>query len=311
MKNYYNSSAINHLSKLTQLDDLNTSSHWSDMHKFFKYQEGILSGTKGFGDYISDKNIIRKFANFLLQRKLVKRGTNFVNFEKILSHAKQICRIQGRLLDQDMLRQVITLSYLFDSLENFPFKNEENIILVIGDGWGSLSTLLLKATKAKIVIINLKKTLLVDLIHINKACPDINFCFSTSKESFTRALNNKELRLISLKADDYKFLCLAPINLAINIASMQEMNYQTIHRYFDVLRSIKNEVIFYYCNRKEKIMPDGSLIKFERYGWLPSDVIYDHSECPWHQEYFTLKPPFYFKFDGIHLHKLVRLTKVK
>lgn len=308
---YYNFNAIDHLYSKFNIDDSSASSHWKEMYVTFKLEPGKkLSGMRGFGGFCNRYNYIKYTGHLILSRKLMSVGKQFKLFNKIFRLSKGICRHQDRVVDQDMLRQVITLAYLYEKLESSYFDASHSNILVIGDGWGSLTSLLLGLTSSRIILINLNKTLLMDLLQINRVFPDLNFCYVDDKNGLEVAMSDKSIRLISLTADHSNLLANIPINLAINIASMQEMNYQSIHGYFDALRKSPTETTYLYCcNRHCKRLPDGSLINFDNYGWLDSDEDIDFSECPWHQEYYAFKPPFYRKFDGIHIHKLTRLAK--
>jgi putative sugar O-methyltransferase len=308
---YLNTSAIDYLYSKFYLEDLNASSHWKQMHASLKLNEGKkLSGMRGFGNFSHRYNFLKHLGHIVLRQRLMKIGKKFKFFKEIFNQAKKICNRQARVIDQDMLRQIITVAYLFDKLKSSYFESTKGNILVIGDGWGSLTSLLLAFTSFRIVLINLNKTLLVDLLYIQKAFPDLNYCYVEDSNSLEIAMSDKSVRLITLTAENYQLLKNIPINLAINIASMQEMTYKSIYGYFDVLRASPSRMTYLYCcNRHSKRLPDGSLINFDNYGWLNSDENLEFSECPWHKEYYKFLPPFYKKFDGVLMHKLCRLTK--
>ena len=101
-----------------------------------------------------------------------------------------------------------------------------------------------------------------------------------------------------------------PIDLAINIASMQEMNPQYVRNYLDDLYAVAatRDVDFYCCNREEKTLPDGTVTKFKDYPWNSLDSIQIDELCPWHQEYYYYIPPFYRPYDGPHRHQIRKLT---
>lgn len=309
---YRNLNAVNHLYYKFNLDDLSASSHWKEMHATFKIQNGMkLSGMRGFGGFPNRNNVLKRAGHFMLSRKLIRHGKIFNFFLQIFTLAKVICKRQGRVVDQDMLRQIITLAFISEKLKTSCFNSNRSNILVIGDGWGSLASLLLGFTSSRVILINLNKTLLMDLLQIQRAFSELNYCYVDDSEGLEIAMRDKSIRLITLTADNYQLLANIPINLAINIASMQEMNYQSIHGYFDVLRRCPSESTYLYsCNRQIKKLPDGSLIDFDNYGWLDLDEDLVFSECPWHQDYYAFMPPFYRKFDGIHVHKLTNLAKV-
>lgn len=308
---YHNLDAVKKLYSKFNLEDLSASSHWKKMHETFKIDNDLsLYGMRGFGRFPNKNNFLQKIGHFLLSRKLIRIGKKFKFFFQIFTLAKKICKTQDRLIDQDMLRQVITLSFLFEKLKSTFFESNKKNILVIGDGWGSLTSLLLGSSSSRIILINLNKTLLMDLLQIKKTFPKLNYYYVDDNKGLKIVMRDKSIRLIAVSADDYKLLENIPIHLAVNIASMQEMNYKSIYGYFEVLRKCPSiHTYLYSCNRSVKELPDGSLIKFAKYGWLENDEDLVFSECPWHQEYYSFIPPFYRKFDGIHVHKLTKLSK--
>ena len=81
--------------------------------------------------------------------------------------------------------------------------------------------------------------------------------------------------MIAIQATHHDLLRKCPIDLAINIASMQEMDPPIIDAYFDDLRAVaeQKKVIFYCCNREEKMLPDGTVTRFLDYKWKASDQI--------------------------------------
>ena len=70
-------------------------------------------------------------------------------------------------------------------------------------------------------------------------------------------------------------------------------------RYFKYMRSSKKSPCYFYCcNRLEKELPDGSIIKFINYPWKNNDDVLIDELCPWYKKYPSLKPPFFRKYDG-------------
>ncbi len=67
-------------------------------------------------------------------------------------------------------------------------------------------------------------------------------------------------------------------------------------------------IYFYCCNREEKKLPDGTVISFKKYPWKEHDEVLIDDLCPWHQEYYAFKPPFYRRYDGPIRHRLVKLN---
>ena len=86
------------------------------------------------------------------------------------------------------------------------------------------------------------------------------------------------------------------------------MNPDVIARYFGVLRSIPRRVMFYCCNRVEKVLPDGTVVRFQDYPWSAQDAVQDDGLCPWTQQYYSWRAPFVHRFDGQVRHRLVALA---
>jgi hypothetical protein len=88
---------------------------------------------------------------------------------------------------------------------------------------------------------------------------------------------------------------------------MQEMNPPVIANYFEYMRGSKaEEKYFYCCNRLEKVLPDGTITKFNEYPWNGCEILLDEA-CPWYQGYVDHNYPFYHPFDGVIWHRLVKL----
>jgi len=136
----------------------------------------------------------------------------------------------------------------------------------------------------------------------------------TSKDGLLDALSETENRLsvIAIEAENHHLIQLCPIDLTINIASMQEMNPEVVAEYFtDIsIAAQKHSGYFYCCNREEKILPDGTLVKFKDYPWhLMSEILVDEL-CPWHLKYYNIKPPFYHNYDGVIRHRLAKSSSI-
>ena len=115
-------------------------------------------------------------------------------------------------------------------------------------------------------------------------------------------------QLVFIEAENYSLLENLEVDLFINIASMQEMNPEVIDKYFKYMRSSKKSPCYFYCcNRLEKELPDGSIIKFINYPWKNNDDVLIDELCPWYKKYPSLKPPFFRKYDGPIQHRLIKI----
>ena len=262
-------------------------------------------------------NGFRKTAHLLLQKPYRKLGQSFSDFNEIDSAASRIAKKQGRAYDLDVLRQALTLSFINESKDIFP----GNInVCVIGDGYASMTCLLLASQFSyNIILVNLSKTLLVDLWYLKLWLGETKF------ESGIRLINQycddesgmsknkgtvESFSVVAVEAKNHGLIRNMPIDLIINIASMQEMDVSVIKSYFNHFRKIadRRKLLFYCCNREEKILPDGTVIRLSEYPWSKADKVLVDELCPWHQKYYSTKPPFYHSYDGLIRHKFVQLS---
>ena len=117
-------------------------------------------------------------------------------------------------------------------------------------------------------------------------------------------------RVIAVRAQDHRLLRAAPLDAALNMVSFQEMDPPRIGEYFDDLRAVADQrsLILYCCNREEKQLPDGTVTRFSEYPWSLSDEVIMDELCPWHQEYYSVRPPFYRTYDGPIRHRMVVMS---
>ena len=125
----------------------------------------------------------------------------------------------------------------------------------------------------------------------------------------TKYLKLKKNRIIAIEAEKYHLLSKIKKDLIINIASFQEMDLDVISNYFKYLYNKGEESFYFYiCNREEKFLPDGSLIRFKDYPFNSEDSILVDELCPWHQDFYVFKPPFIRKYDDPTRHQLRKVN---
>ena len=176
-----------------------------------------------------------------------------------------------------------------------------------------MTSLLLGCNKQRVILVNLSKTLLADIWYLKLLLGsqfEEKVTLVTDEAAIEIVLEETKGKasVIAIEAEQHSLIQQCPIDLAINIASMQEMNPEVIDEYFHDLAAASKgrRSLFYCCNREEKILPDGTLVKFSNYPWhLSEDIIID-AFCPWHQKYYSMKPPFYHDYDGAIRHRLVK-----
>jgi hypothetical protein len=245
----------------------------------------------------NDKQYVgfRRFMHYIFQYPFRKIAKKFLNFDAVNKTAKDILTEVGKGYSMDVLRQVISLAYLNDK----KVVREGGTSCVIGDGYATMSSLLLKNKRQRVVLVNLSKTLWIDLWHLKlllkgKFSTDVTLV--TSEDSILRFLSETKDKpsVIAIEAKNHQLLQFCPLDLIINIASMQEMNPEVIEEYFiDMSSAAKhNSSVFYCCNRGYKTLPDGTMLSFKDYPWHFSSQILEDEICPWYKKYYNTKLPF-------------------
>lgn len=285
-------------------DDKTQSSHWKKYHSKFKFKKGKLSGLEGFGTNTEPLTGIKKYIYNLLLTRYQNNISNKSFFNKVKSCAKEVSNKQNRNFDLDILRQCLTLDFLF----SHKLLDKNKTVVVVGDGWGIMTTLLLKLQIVeRVILVNLNKTLLVDLIYTGKILPSqVDSCVLLEDESDIKKI--KKQKLIAIRADNYELLKYLKKDLIINIASFQEMNIDVINNYIEYFETNEKSLFLYHCNREEKVLPDGSIIKIKDFKFKkPKKVIVDEI-CPWHKNFISKSYPFIVPFDGITRHQLFEIN---
>ena len=312
---YSGQAAIDFLSTEISKEDLAASSYWQKHHSKFRFLGNGFEGLILLGGNEKPHRGLRLLLNRLLQRPFRRMGVAFRKFNDIDRISKKVAICQDRASDLDVLRQVLTLSYLHDRVPSL--LTSKNTSCVIGDGFATMTALQLASRSAgRVILINLTKTLLVDLWYLKLWMGTEIFESSvdlvTDEASLSQALakpiiNETSGNVIAIQASNHELLRNCPIDIVLNIASMQEMNPPVIAAYFDHFRTIasRRRLVFYCCNREEKKLPDGTVIKFNEYPWNANDDILDDNLCPWYQKYYKLRPPFFHSYNGPIRHRLV------
>tara|TARA_B100001059_G_C17806849_1_gene569722 strand:- start:710 stop:1642 length:933 start_codon:yes stop_codon:yes gene_type:complete len=305
---YYGDEAITYLGKKVKQQDPKSSSHWNMHHSNFSFDGKIFSGVTGFGSNENQYKGLRKIVNYLFQIPFRKIGKKFSEFDDIDKVAKDILKMNNKAYSLDVLRQVISLAYLKDK----GVVKDQGLGCVIGDGFATMTSLLLKCSNQKVVLVNLVKTLLMDLWQLklvlgDKFNTDVAFVEKKSDMLKILSLSGKGPLVVVVEAENHQLIQECPIDLVINIASMQEMNPEVVAEYFNdiSIAAKKHKSFFYCCNRKNKELPDGTIVNFEDYPWHLSSKVLDDELCPWHQKYYSFRPPFYHDYDGVHKHRLI------
>lgn len=228
--------------------------------------------------------------------------------------AEGLAKDLGWGLSFDIWKSAVVLSILVDHGEDGRLRPKT--FAVIGDGAGFLSALIRRRfPEARIYCLDLPKALVFQAQTHRCADGDIPLMrlgFNGARGAVTTLVLPQEAEGISEILD-----------CAINVASMQEMNTQSIASYFTFLRRRSGPSSRFYCvNRFEKELPGGERTRFKTYPWQEEDEIFLDGPCPYYSHFFApytvargprllgLRIPFVNGFDGPMFHRLVRLAPV-
>lgn len=285
-----NENIITKLINNIDLSNQNKSSHWK---KYLPADVNYLNHFKSnnFGTF-TKKNIIRNyFENLLAKIVFGKDIFKTKTYENYLTVFNKI----ERHVDNDAFRHIFT----FEKLKKIV--NPQSIC-IIGDGKinGVLGAYL-TFPSAKIFSVNLSEILINDYIILDQI--DIFKKSITLVDDISSSKKNKLLTLVP--SNHKKFLLNKDIELFINIASFQEMTKIEIENYFKIIKNNKSKL--YCCNREYKKLPGGEEIFFDKYPFSNAKKIF-YEDCPWHQKFYSLEPPFIHDYDGNIKHSLVEFN---
>jgi hypothetical protein len=188
---YSGQAAIDYLATEISKNDPGESSHWRKYHSAFKFTGSGFEGFQGFGGSQQPHSGPRLWIHFLLQRPFRRMGVTFPKLKLIDKLASDITTRQRRGYDLDVLRQVLTLSFLNKFVPNA--LQSQATVCVIGDGFGYMTALLFASSRAgRVVLVNLIKTMLVDLWYLKlwmgEKTFESNVVLVSDKEELMRAL---------------------------------------------------------------------------------------------------------------------------
>jgi len=286
-----------------------TSSHWREIggHKVQWNGHSLDLKGNGFGNRIGN-DWLRSCYSFPERMMLRKVLSNYPELRWISKVAKGVAKKQGTIFSYDCLRQALSLAFIERSLgdKKHILKSKGARVCIIGDGYGYLACLFkIVFPNIQVVEVNLGRTLLFDATYIQKVFPDESVAL-LNERSDCKSIDDIEASFVLLEAENYNLIEHLPVDLFVNIASMQEMDLSVVQNYFQYMRKSKRDnKYFYCCNRLEKNLPDGEIIQFSKYGWRLQDEIIIDELCPWYQKFPVPYPPFWKSFDGPIQHRFV------
>ncbi len=301
---------INSLLEVIKTSHEHKSSYWKPFLQNFKYsdKEG-LSGISGFGNRSRTgtfRNIYHKIGLHVMRLRS-QQSLNVATAEKLV---QETCTSQSRAYDYDAWRHANTFAFITQKLPQAGQEIKSGC--VIGDGQSNFAGNFFKFFRsAKVLVdVNLPEVLLSEYLLMKTSLnKDIEIEFLSQDTDFQKLGTRQHQTILLCTPDNFSLTSQLPIDLFANISSMQEMKQSSIDAYFNIMRANKGSRHFYCANRKSKTLEGGEHLEFKNFGWRPDDVILaPPSPVPWHQEYYHVRPPFICKFDGEHLHTLVRFT---
>ncbi len=290
--------------------DPHVSSHWAAYSNEFdvRVQNGEIKSLVGigFGD-LASRGLVRSALSWLCYVTYLVRLPYRLSFLRLLPRALEVCREMGAAFTFDCFKQVYALSLVLRHLEH----DTPRRFLMIGDGYGFLSALVKRVCpSARVLLVDIGKTLLFQAHTCQTDHP-------TSTHLDVHA--GEDADFIYCAAEDLELLDYR-IDVAINIASMQEMDPSAIRRYFRFLRSqLTARNLFYCCNREQKTLPGGEEVVYADYGWADEDIHYVDELCPWYRYFFArgraryrlhifgMPVPLVHRFGGSCRHRLTTL----
>ena len=234
---------------------------------------------------------------------------------KFSAIAAKVCRKTGLDPTFTVFRQVCSLELLHRNLPE-ELRTKRMHVLMIGDGIGMLSALF-KAVfpNSTITMVDIGDTLFYQAYYLQKAYPDARHSLASEVTDF------EETDFVYCPTEHLETLDEFHFDVAVNIASMQEMNSHTISRYFQFLRTNLNVNNLFYCfNRERKEMDDGEVSEFVNYPWLEADRYIINEYCPWPRFYLGrtlarngprllgVRVPLVNYYDGKFKHRLAILA---
>lgn len=307
-------SLYNHYYLSDQTPSHLVSSHWREIHQSTNVE--VSNGRiENLNLLLGDHQSLRfhhKILNWMTIWSYLIRLGNRNAAIRVMNKAIPLAKRMGLTFTYDCFRQACTVTLL---TRHIPM-NKKMRVINIGDGYGFLSSLIKEVfPHTQLCLVDLGKTLFFQSYYCQKAFARKKH-FLVSKDLAGSDID-ADADFIYCPAEHLSSLAILSFELAINVVSMQEMNAATIGHYFAFLRAhMKEENLFYCCNRLEKCMPGGEITRFFSYPWDERDRHLIDALCPWQRYYFSFhktrygpkvfkwRIPFIAYFDGDIRHRL-------
>ncbi|MCM8760948.1 MAG: putative sugar O-methyltransferase [Candidatus Omnitrophica bacterium] len=287
------------------------SSHWkyhsSRIRVSIDYNGNVrvLRGS-GFG-LMDNTHIFNKIVHMICNNSYLITLPDRFAIKNLMKLSSDLLKAVDSYLSYESFRQLCSLNVI---LKHFNADKRDSIaVLMIGDGYGFLSAMIkVLYPRSTIVLVDIGKVLLFQAIYLQRIFRQARHHLVFSPENATCSTGRYDF--VYCPSENIEALNDIRFGLIVNIASMQEMDYKTIMRYFAYMRShVVDGALFYCLNRVKKELPGGEVIEFEKYPWNRNDVHLVDEECAFYRYYLSLRPPFFHRFEGPFRHRVTVLCQ--
>ncbi|MBI3011140.1 MAG: putative sugar O-methyltransferase [Candidatus Omnitrophica bacterium] len=301
------------------------SSHWADYSGQFDVimdSEGSIRKLvgRGFGG-MTTRNPLEVLVQYAGHLSYLSWLPNRREILALMRVAQPVCLAMGFFLSFDAFRQLCALA-LIRGWMSPAVRAKRLTVLMIGDGYGFLSSMVKTLyPRATLVLVDIGRTLLFQSIYCQRAHPTARH-YGMTGDRLNEAATLADHDFIYCPTEYLDAVRPLRYDLAVAIASLQEMNAATVERYFRFLRDrLHEDHLFYCCNRESKVLRGGEVSTFAGYPWDPRDRHLVDERCPWYQyacswrtcgpgpRLFGLRVPFINAFDGPFRHRLSILAR--
>ena len=215
----------------------------------------------------------------------------------------------------DVFRQVCSLAALKRHLSP-EMRRGLLSTLTIGDGYSVLSSMVKSIfTDSVLVLVDIRRTPLFQGYYCQKTHPGL------ANEYVPDVSGLNDVNFVYCPTEQSGSLEKFNFDIAVNIASMQEMNSSTTVMYFAFLQKcLRPDNLFYCCNRESKTLMGGEVFEFLGYPWEADDSYFVDGYRPWLRYFFgrsfanngprlfEFRVPVVNYYDGEVRHRLAKLA---
>ena len=290
-----------------------TSLYWqSEGERLSIQRQGGDLSWKGFGIGTSERQGIAWGIFHALERASYRGVTaRLRSYRRTWAALQKLSRGLSIRVSYDIWKSAVIAAVLVDHWERHRLSPQA--FAMIGDGSGVLGALIRRIRPGtRMFCIDLPKALTFQSYFHSRAQPPARLSRISEAEG-------GEADVVFVLPQEIDSIS-DPIDCAVNIASMQEMNASSIWSYFQFLRKRSRPGSHFYCvNRKEKELPGGERSRLDDYPWEPTDRIFLDGPCPYYTHtlsrcmrssgprWMGIRIPFLNTFDGPMWHRLVHL----